>query len=61
MTQPAPAVSSQAAYMLGQAVKRSKRTSGIQLPLGFVRSGTAGEVAVGDAHTYNLGGCGVLL
>ncbi len=44
MTHPAPDVSSQAAYMLGQAVKRSKRTSGIQLPLGFVRSGTAGGV-----------------
>jgi hypothetical protein len=41
MTQPTQAVSSRAAYMLGQAVKRSKRSSGIQLPLGFVRSETA--------------------
>jgi hypothetical protein len=31
-------ISSQAAYLLVQAVKKSKRTSGIQLPLGFVRS-----------------------
>lgn len=31
-------ISSQAAYLLIQAVKKSKRTSGIQLPLGFVRS-----------------------
>lgn len=31
-------VSSRAAYMLDQAVKKSKRATGIQLPLGFVRS-----------------------
>src|SRR5690242_17375576 len=33
-------VSSQAGYMLDQAVKRSRRSSGIQLPLGFVRNPT---------------------
>jgi hypothetical protein len=31
-------ISSRAAYLLGQAVKKSKRSSGIQLPPGFVRS-----------------------
>lgn len=36
-------VSSRAAYLLGQAVKRSKRTSGIQLPPAFVRSDTPGS------------------
>jgi hypothetical protein len=38
MTTPTQTVSSRAAYMLEQAVKKSKRSSGIQLPLGFVRS-----------------------
>jgi hypothetical protein len=38
------AVSSVAAYMLEQAVKKSKRGSGIQLPLGFVRSEVVGGV-----------------
>jgi hypothetical protein len=44
MTITAPLVTSQAAYLLDQAVKKSKRTSGIQLPLGFVRSEAAGAV-----------------
>jgi hypothetical protein len=38
------AISSSAAYMLDQAVKRSKRRSGIQLPPGFVRSREDGDV-----------------
>jgi hypothetical protein len=36
-------ISSRAAYLLSQAVKKSKRSSGIQLPLGFVRSDQIGD------------------
>jgi hypothetical protein len=37
------AISSRAAYLLSQAVNKSKRTSGIQLPTGFVRSDRQGD------------------
>jgi hypothetical protein len=42
MLQAARAISSRAAYMLEQAVKRSRRGSGIQLPTGFVRADVHG-------------------
>jgi hypothetical protein len=44
MTKEPRAVSSDAVYMLEQAVKKSKRSSGIQLPPGFVSSQTDGDV-----------------
>ena len=44
MTPPAPAAFSQAAYMLEQAVRRSKATSSLELPQGFVRSEKAADV-----------------
>jgi hypothetical protein len=42
MLQATRAISSRAAYMLEQAVKRSRRGSGIQLPTGFVRADAYG-------------------
>jgi hypothetical protein len=47
-TQTRKIISSRAAYLLSQAVKKSKRSSGSQLPLGFVRSERFLEIADDD-------------
>jgi hypothetical protein len=49
-------VTTKAAYLLGQAVKKSKRSSGIQLPLGFVRAAAAGTTP--PIATFIRGGRG---
>jgi hypothetical protein len=49
-------VTTRAAYLLEQAVKKSKRSSGIQLPLGFVRAATAGTTP--PIATFIRGGRG---